>query len=144
MAYNERIGRFLAWVAIILAGVIGYYFLVLATSWSLLHIGWFYFFWSYGLSAVASYMLTDFTTHAVFDRLGTVFSLRFRVVKIVAFVEMVFATALLGSLLNYAFQNWLKNDIVTVILVVYPLLIVLSGIYYAKLWKHDKKDAPHL
>lgn len=89
-------------------------------------------------------MLTDFTTHAVFDRLGTVFSLRFRVLKVVAFVEMIFATALLGSLLNYAFQNWLKNDIVTVLLVVYPLLIVLSGIYYEKLWKHDKKDAPHL
>lgn len=131
---RTRAGRYFLGPLILILVVLGYIGLVAATAWLLLNVGWFYFFWSYGLSAVASYMLTDFTEHHLFDRICKTFSIKFKTLRAVAFIELIFTTAILGSLLNFAFQTSLENDISLVLLIGYPLLIVLGWVYYSRVY----------
>jgi hypothetical protein len=130
----EQFRSFLKWSFIVLLGALAYLGLILATAWLLLTVSWFYFFWSYGLSAVASYMLTDFTSREVFDRVRSVFTIRFKILKAASFIEMVFLTAILASLLDYAFQTSLKDHIDLVLEIAYPGLIILAGVYYIKVY----------
>lgn len=80
------------------------YLLVLATLLLLLHLRGFYFFWSYGLSAVCSYLLTDFASRKLFNRVNIRFGRKYEIAHAITFVELIFSTAILGSLFNYFYQ----------------------------------------
>ncbi len=111
-----------------------YLVLVTTTAYLLLTVSWFYTFWAYGLSAVASYLLTDYIQHTFFDKIRRAFTNKLRVLKPISYIEMIFLTAILASLLNYSFQTSLQARIDLVLTIGYPLLILLGIIYYSKVY----------
>jgi len=128
------------WVRRLLIGLTvfyGLYILVLLTLWSLLHLGGFYFFWSYGLSAVCSYLLTDFASRRLFDRLNVGLGRRYEVLHAIAFIELIFSTAILGSLFNYLYQYLVANQIGWVAAVMTPSVVILSALYYRYVYSTD-------
>lgn len=125
----------LKWLAILVVLVVVCLFLILVTPWLLLRVPGFYFFWSIGLSAVASYMLTDFAERRVFGWLQTKLGMQYQNMQVVTFVEVIFSMAVLTSLLDYAFDRLLANHIDLLLILVYPPIIGLGTIYYLKVYR---------
>ncbi len=137
---EEKSAAIRRWLVRLLLGLSIFYALylvVLATLWLLLHLGGFYFFWSYGLSAVCSYLLTDFTSRKLFDRVNIALGQKYEIVHAIAFIELIFSTAILGSLFNYTYQFLVEDQIGWVAAIMTPSVIVLSALYYRYVYRPD-------
>lgn len=131
--FRRRVKRLLIGLMVFYA----LYVLVLLTLWSLLHLKGFYFFWSYGLSAICSYLLTDFASRKLFDRLNVRLGRRYEVLHAIAFMELIFSTAILGSLFNFFYQYLVQNQIGWVAAVMTPSVVVVSALYYHYVYSAD-------
>lgn len=125
-----EIRRWLLRLLLVLTIIYMLYLAVLAILWSLLHLRGFYFFWSYSLSAVCAYLLTDFTSRKLFDRVNIVLSKKYEIVHAIAFMELIFSTAILASLFNYIYQYLVEDWIGYVVGIMTPVVIILSALYY--------------
>jgi len=131
---ENRVPKPLKWAIIGLVGFLAFYFVILGTAWALLHIQNFYTYWSFGMAAIPSYFATNFVTRKVFDRLDTTVG-KYEILRFISYLEMILSTAVLGSILRYLIQDLLANYILEVLVIMYPLLVILVGVYYFKVYK---------
>jgi hypothetical protein len=134
---ENRIPKPLQWAIIALVGFLVFYFGMLGTAWALLHVKNFYFYWSFGMAAVPSYLATDLATHKLFNRLDITIG-KYGILHFVIYLEMILSTALLAALIAYVVQQLLREYIEQVLLIMYPLLVGLVALYYTRVYRPSR------